>query len=268
MDAKLLDKAPSYQFECYFCASTVPSYNSQFGICQFCELYTDKDSKELMKNKQLSDALASIQSNLSSGDNEAALKSFDLAFAATQSAGFLFAKATLHLLIADEEFAKRDYATPDGYMEANSVLSKSALASYSSAKALFFKVISNCDAALKANPDAATLYLKFLCEIRLGKLSSAKRSLAAIKSAAKEPALFTYAEMVYNSSIANKKQEMYLEKGVALGVLPAFYYYAAFLSDKNNLSESKKVLTKLLKYAQMSSALKLLSGIQRVQTIL
>ena len=74
MDTKLLDKAPSFEFQCYFCGSAVPSYNSQFGICQFCELYADKDSKELMKNKPLFDALANIQSVLASGDNEAALK--------------------------------------------------------------------------------------------------------------------------------------------------------------------------------------------------
>ncbi|HVA83154.1 MAG TPA: hypothetical protein VNF06_03250 [Candidatus Aquilonibacter sp.] len=268
MDIRLLDKAPSAQFQCYFCGSAVPSYNSQFGICQFCELYSDKTQKELKQNKQLFDLLESVQSSLASGDGEAALKSFDALFSLTQTAGFLFAKAALHLLIADEEFAKRDYATPDGYMEANSVHSKSALAHYSSAKALFFKVISSCDAVLKTSPDPAALYLKFLCEIRLTKYPSAKKSLLLLKSTTKELPLSAYAEMIYNSSIGNKKQEPYLQAGISLGALPAFYYYATFLSDKNDLNEAKKVLTKLLKYAQMRQASRLLFGIVRVQTVL
>ncbi|MDE1869711.1 MAG: hypothetical protein KGH71_01855 [Candidatus Micrarchaeota archaeon] len=268
MDTKLLDKAPPFQYQCYFCGSAVPSYNSQFGICQFCELYTDKTQKELMKSKPLSDALSGIQSAIASGDNEGAIKAFDSAFALTQGAGFLFAKAALHLLIADEEFAKRDYATPNGYMEENSVHSKSALSHFSSAKALLFKVISSCDAVLKTNPDPNLLYLKFLCEIRLGRVSSARKSLLVLKSNAKDLPLTPYAEMVYNSFVANKKQEPYLQKGISLGALPSFYYYAAFLSDKNNLGESKRVLLKILKYVQMRQASRLLSGIERVQTIL
>ncbi|MDE1846237.1 MAG: hypothetical protein KGH53_03085 [Candidatus Micrarchaeota archaeon] len=267
-ELKLLEKEPAEQFRCGYCGTQVPSYNPQFGICQLCELYTDKSAKELKKNAQLTDLLDSLQSSIASGNQNDALKSFETLFASTKNAGVLLASAMLHLSIADEEFGKRDYQTPNGYMEENSAHSKAALAHYSSAKALFFKAISVADMEIKTNPDSNLLYIKFLSQLRLGQLRGAKNSLEALNANAKGLPITLYSNLLYSCAMNDKKLVPPFEAVLQLGTLPAFYYYADFLANKNDLGAAKKILIKLLKYAEMSAAKKLLSGIERVQTVL
>lgn len=263
---KMLDKDPVAVFRCTSCSYLVPSYSSEFGICPFCELSSDKNDSQLKQNRQLLDILNQIQQSMSSGKFDDALKLYDALFDLTKSPGAIYSKGVFHAFLADIEFAKRDYQTPNGFMEENSIHAKSALSHFSSAKALFFKAISLISAS--PNVDSTLLYTKFLCNIKLARMGDGKKSLEALNANFKELPITIYANMVYNS-LENKKQaEPFFEKAISLGIPTTFYYYSNYLSNKNDLNNAKSILVKLSKRVDMEQSKKLLAGIQRAQTIL
>lgn len=263
---KMLDNDPVAVFRCINCSYIVPSYSSEFGICPFCELNSDKNDTQLKQNKSLLDTLNQIQQNISSGKFDDALKLYDALFDITKNPSVIYSKGVFHAFLADLEFAKRDYQTPNGFMEENSLHAKSALSHFSSAKALFFKALSMISAS--ASIDSTLLYTKFLCNIKLARPGDAKRSLDLLNANFKDLPITIYANMVYNSLENKKNAEPFFEKAISLGIPSAFYYYSNYLSEKNDLSKAKSILVKLSKRVDMEQSKKLLAGIQRAQTIL
>ncbi|MGI0141718.1 MAG: hypothetical protein ACREBF_03670 [Candidatus Micrarchaeales archaeon] len=263
-DPKALDKEPDAQFRCIYCSHYVPSYNPQAGICPFCEIPTDKTNEQLKLNKPLFLALNQISDALLANKYDDATKAFEALIAIEISPQVLYAKGMLHLFLSDYEYSKRDYATPDGFMEGNAELINSGLGHFSDAKALFYKAISLVDKQPEADPTLK--YVKFLAQIRLKRMLEAKKTLSEITAAG--TLIEAYANMLYHCEVNDRNAQSYIEKVAELGIPNAFYYYSNLLVEDRKLAQAKKVLVKLLNKVDIQPAKKLLIGIERVQTII
>lgn len=268
MDIKALGREPDAQFVCAYCSHGVPSYNPNFGICPFCEQYADQTESQLKKSKELYATLSEISTNATTQKYEDAMKAFDKLIAITKIPQVLYAKGVFHLYLSDYEYSKRDYETPNGFMEENSDRIDAGNLHFSNAKALFFQAIILADKQMQGNPDPLLNYTKFLSQMQLRRMLDTKKTLATINAISSDAPITKYANMLYYSMINDKKADAYISKVTEIGIPNGFYYYANFLTEKKNLGEAKRILLKLLEKVDIHSAKKLLIGIERVQTIL
>ncbi|MDE1828587.1 MAG: hypothetical protein KGH65_05500 [Candidatus Micrarchaeota archaeon] len=268
MDIKALGREPDAQFMCAYCGHSVPSYNPNFGICPFCEQYAEQLESDLKRNKEAFAALTEISTNTTTQKYDDALDSFDRLIAIAKTPQNLYAKAIFHLYLSDYEYGKRDYQTPNGFMEENSNRIDAGNLHFSNAKALFFQAITLADKQMQGNPDPLLNYTKFLSQMQLRRMLDTKKTLAAINAISQEAPITKYANMLYYCMNNDKRADTYISKVTEIGIPNGFYYYASFLAEKKNLGEAKKILLKLLEKVDIHSAKKLLIGIERVQTIL
>ncbi|MDE1856042.1 MAG: hypothetical protein KGH49_02295 [Candidatus Micrarchaeota archaeon] len=260
----MLDKEPTHQFRCEYCSNYVPSFSPDIGICPFCELSADKTTDQLKANKPLFAALSELSDNITNQKFDDIAKSFSKMEELQKSPQALYAKGVISLMLSDKEYTKRDYATPNGYMEDNADAINIGLVHFSAAKAAFFAAISLAD----KQPSQLSTYTKFLAYFRLKDVYNAKRELSLLKTAAPDSAIAKYADMLYCSMVHDKKLNDSIAKVVDIGIPNAFFYYSDSLAKGKNFKEAKRIIDRLLKNVEIPKGRKLLLGIERAQTIM
>ncbi len=223
----------SAAMQCLLCGAYTPSQKNSF--CISCEAQSNLDDAD--DYAVFSKDMGQLYMDSVVGKTE---KLDAFARAKRQQAlpaGILYGIGVLYSNASSYMYYDRDY-TRKGFMEENSSNIYSALSLTSRFKEFMYKALDSLSSDsrhLESNE-----YLKFMVNIRLGRMTYARRSLALIPAA--DSNAHDYAQMVYHITIRSKDSMAYINKMLDKGVVNASYYLARHLAQTKRFDEAATVL--------------------------
>ncbi len=246
-------------FKCNVCGAETKSKSLKEAFCNLCESY----------NKFESNAYPDLSGELFKLNNDALIGKTDLLaeFAnriqkQAMQPKTLYAIGNLYYLASSYEYSNLDYSAK-GFMEENSSNMYSSLALTSKSKEFFFKALGVLN-QLEGDegPELEGLYLKFLINMRLKRLSYAKKDLGSMDKLDTGSSVTAYSNMAYCVSTNAQHALNYIDPFLNAGEPNAFYYLARHLAQKKSYDSAESLLKALTSSFRMPMAQYLLLDIQ------
>ena len=157
--------------------------------------------------------------------------------------GVLYGIGVLYSHASSYAYHDRDYARM-GFMEENSANVYASLSLTSKSKEFLYKALDSVERPGGSAGVEDAAYLKFIANVRLGRMTYAKRALGEIP--APDAALQQYSHMVYSVSTRSKDPMEYIDSMIRSGEPNALYYLARHLAQRRMFSDAVAVLQELI----------------------
>ncbi|MCL5106488.1 MAG: zinc ribbon domain-containing protein [Candidatus Marsarchaeota archaeon] len=226
------------------------------SLCSNCESIVSMTKyAAVKKDSALVQSLRSIKvitatHHASEEEFEIAIKVYDELISSKGGIGYIYAKALLLINYSNYVLSRVNYETR-GFMEENYAYSQKSMQLVSSARLLFYKLISIADSNLKSNINSFNdAYFAFLAYIKLGRLKPAQEALGRLKNFNDEH-ISSYAGLVFDINMMDFGSSLAVsEKLLNSGAIhPNIIFYRALaLFRMNKFRQSKKILDILQDY--------------------
>ena len=266
MDAKgyydALGKAFQSDLVCQCCgARPYVLTNSAETICTFCEAYVNEGSGNAAKDSaEMWKELSGMQACIYVGKWAEGTEHAD-AIAASDKPHLLFGAAAFYNAFSDYVYHDVDY-TIGGFMYQNSLKrsdqaqknSNNAMALISKSKGLLFRALKHISDTT-TNLDSQLMFTAFMSNIKLGRMPQASKMLTLINNSQCQPAIRSYANMVYTVMLGQKHVEKYTDACFEMGIANSVYYLARMLAYERQLDSAIRVAERFNSAIGMPSAL-------------
>lgn len=253
----LIDRISASELICRCCGAYAYTFVAQNDtFCSFCEAHVSSDNASMVHAKtENGKSLASMQKSASSGAWEDGVQYAD-ALASTKDIFFLYGASMFYRFFSDFTYNDVNYEQ-GGFMYSNAEKRSddfqknkyNAMALISKSKEYLFKIIKTVKSI--PNPDAESVYLKFMSNMKLKRYPQAAESLMQLVKAGPDSAMSRYAELVFSANdVSNKTPNI----DSAFGSATFFYYLAKHLANSGNLEDSIKILDRLAGRSYMPMA--------------
>ncbi len=259
---------------CPACGSTpyvVSSQDSTF--CTFCEYFAVPKKDASHRDAQVAKNLAGMYSSAEKGQWQQGAQYAD-ALAATKDPQLLYGASQFYRFFSDFTYHDVNYNL-GGFMYSNAdkrsdepLKNKyNAMALISKSKEYIFKALK----LLSSMPaDESTLYLKFLCNMKLKRHFEAGSAVVGLRNAKAGETLWAYANTVFAIESSGKmgKANRLPDPSFASGSANFFYYTAKHLAKSGNLEVSIQMLSSLNEAAFIPMASSYLARVEDVSSSL
>jgi hypothetical protein len=254
------------ELTCPHCGSPTMSTKGKNAFCNFCEQYTSASESEFNKEVGTEVAFAEVSIQTLAGNHDEAEKKVVALLKGSRDANIIYISGLFYLYFSDFKYKSRDYGL-SGFMEANSDNVRASLDLTSRWKECFFKVrrLLKVELSNDVMIDSSYLLMKFMCEVKLGRLVEAGKTLKAMRSSNPQDIATEYAGMVYAVKKNDKGAEAILEKMIDKGEVNAFYYLAEHLAKQHRLDDAGNVVRWLNGFTKMFMAQELQRKIESSQ---
>jgi hypothetical protein len=254
------------ELTCPHCGSPTISTKGKNAFCNFCEQYTSASESEFNKEVGTEVAFAEVSVQTLAGNRDEAEKKVAALLKGSRDASIIYVSGLFYFYFSDFKYKNRDYGL-SGFMEANSDDVRASLDLTSKWKECFFKVrrLVKFELSNDVRIDGSYILMKFMCEIKLGRLVEAGKTLKAMRNSNPQDIAAEYADMVYTVRKNDKSAESILEKMLDKGEINAFYYLAEHLAKQHRLDDAENVVKWLNSFTKMFMAQELQMKIESSQ---
>lgn len=260
---RMLSQSKPFSQRCPHCGSTTLSVSGKAAFCNFCEQHVDILSSGALEATSAEIPFASVLNAVKAGNWEEAGKGADLLMKGNKYPGQLYLLGVFYRRFSTLKFQSKDY-NQMGFMLPNARNIRDSLDLTTRWKECFFKTIKMVGDELKANIqiEPELVFIKFMSEIRVGKLVDASSTLQTLQSLDKRGTLSEYALLVFSVEKDTKQAEASLIKALEQGETNAYYYLSKYLAKHNKLAEAEVLLQKLGETTEVSMAAELMHRIK------
>ena len=157
--------------------------------------------------------------------------------------GVLYGIGVLYSHASSYAYHDRNYARR-GFMEENSANVYASLTLASKSKEFLYKALDAVGRQGGSTHVEDAAYLKFITNVRLGRMTYAKRALGEIP--ASDAVLQQYSYMVYSVNTRSKDPMNYIDSVIRSREPNALYYLARHLAQRRRFSDAVAVLQELI----------------------
>ena len=183
---------------CCYCGSETPAIGDRC-ICSNCESFIDSERAALERNDHaLLETLVGINANVRDSGYDDAIAAYEKLIQLNKDPGLVYAEALLLMQYSNHELAGISYDRA-GFMEENAGHRDKAAELASSSKRLLTKGMSIAKVEIaNGNSSPATLYLLFLCQMRMEDYRGAQNSMKELEAKGHEY-LAAYSSMLFHA---------------------------------------------------------------------
>ncbi len=262
---RALEKANFSELRCAHCGAVTRSANGKRGICNFCEQAVG-GGEERNRERPGPEEFQRMQDRSGGGTGKDALADLERLLEKNQDPETFYISALFYQFSSDSSYRSKNYAL-SGFMEGNYASIRGSLDLASKWKECFYRAASAAAGALEAgSPSRELLYIRFMSEVKLHRLTDASRALGRLTEQDSQDPILVYANMVYGVRARTLAAELRLSDALKTNEANAFYYLAEHLARNGRLVEASKVLAALGQKADVRMSAQLLATIMNVQS--
>lgn len=242
--------------QCTSCGAETPVVDV-IGFCTWCENIVYRQAGDIERTDVWrGEVLTRIIAGRKEGKYEDIINAYNEMTSISAEAGIQYAMGLMMIEYSNYETSRIGYEK-DGFMESNIAHRDRARDLYSKAKMRLNKAISLADISIGQNVhQASNLYIKFLCQIKLGKPKPATLTLKKIR-ALNEEYIASYCDIVIAVSLKNYAKGLEMAQKLLAGksfTINAFYYAAFCLMKMGKKREAALILSKLKESVPMAAS--------------
>ncbi len=240
-------------------------------ICTFCEAYVNEGSVNAAKSSaEIWKELNGMQACIHVGEWAEGTAHAD-AIAASDKPHMLFGAAAFYNAFSDYVYHGVDY-TIGGFMYPNSLKrsdqaqknSNNAMALVSKSKGLLFRTLKHIGDTT-TNLDRQLMFTAFMSNIKLGRMPQASKMLTLINTSQCQPAIRSYANMVYMVRLGQKHVEKYIDACFEMGIANSVHYLTRMLACEGQLDSAIPVAERFNSAISMPSAMHFSNWLKEVK---
>jgi hypothetical protein len=228
---------------CPHCGSDTKFIGGKDAFCNFCERYISAPDANFQKASGMELPFLEVHSLIKQDKWYDAAKKVDMLLKNNPDPLFLYNSALFYLCFSNKKYRERDYGL-HGFMEQNAKNIRESLDLTSKWKEYFFKAIRRINVEIKSSPpvDQDLLFVKFMSEIKLGRLADSRKTLKMLHGSGAQSLRDHYAFMVYLVETDDKGAEVSLNGMLSRGEVNSFYYLVKYLAKHGKTDDAVKIL--------------------------